>query len=286
MFFILAAQGFYLLLLERKILLKMIGLYGTVGILYLPWIPFLISQVSSVGQGYWIGTIGSRTHYEAILRILGGEGQNIVRPLLFWLSITLILVGLVQHVRQRSFEKPYILIWLWAVVPFVLATLPGLRINGLDLPFRPIFFWRYLIGAAVPLSLVIVHASQKLQSARILSLAVIIALSLVIDYLTLVRYPYGFKQVYEEKIVDQISNDEELVTVLPSFAEVLYYRDRFGLTNEMVVLPEGLVQSSGKSLLDAHVANGVVTIGDAPAGGYFELRPGPGVVKVESQSIK
>ena len=280
MFFTLFAQGLYLLIFERKILLRMIALYAVVGVLYLPWIPLLASQVTSVSQSYWIGGIDQRTHYEAILRILGGEHQNVFRPVLLWLSLTLILVGLIQHIRQKSFEKPYILIWFWAIVPFVLATLPGLKIDGFRLPFRPIFFWRYLIPAALPLTIVIVHAAQKLHvNSFKISITVVIVLSLAIDYLTILRYPTTFKQVYENEIIGQIKPGDKIVTVLPSFAEVLYYRNRFGLGNEMIVLPEGLIQHSGKSLLDAYVENGVVTIGDYPPGTYWELRPGPRVQK-------
>lgn len=281
MFFTVAAQGLFILLFDRRILLKMIGVYFAVGVLYLPWIPFLFSQVTSVGESYWISPIGNRTHYEALLRILGGEQPNVLQIWLFRFSFILVLAGLIQHLRQKSFEKPYILIWLWAIVPFVLATLPGFKIDGFQFPFRPIFYWRYLIGAAVPLSLVIVHASQKLPRVRMFAVFVVIVLSLIVDLWTLGRYTYGFKQVYETDIVGEINKGDKIVTILPSFAESLYYRNYFGLENEVIVLPEGLVQFSGKSLLDAYVANGVVTIADAPESGYFELRQGPSIRRME-----
>src|SRR3990167_6685533 len=132
MFFILAVQGLYLVLFDRGILLKMIGVYFVVGVLYLPWIPFLLGQLNSVAGYYWIGGIDRRTHYEAFLRILGGENKNAIRPLIFAVSIILLVVGLIQHVANKPekgsgqhFEKPYLLTWLWAIVPFILATLPG-----------------------------------------------------------------------------------------------------------------------------------------------------------------
>ena len=279
MFFILAAQGIYLLLFDRKILLKMIGLYIVVAILYLPWIPFLAGQVKSAGQNYWIGAIDQRTHFEAILRILGGEYKNAFRPWLFGLSVGLLAVGLIQHALRHKFEKPYLLIWLWAIVPFILASLPGLAIDGFKLPFRPIFFWRYLIGAAVPLAIVMVHTSEKLPKYLfITSITTIIILSIVIDALTFGRYPYTFRQLYQNDILPKISSEDKIVTVLPSFAEVTYYRQHFGIKNDLVVLPEGLVQFSGKSLLDAYVENQIVTIDEAPSGNYFELRPGPSLV--------
>ncbi|KKS04239.1 hypothetical protein A2W45_01820 [Candidatus Curtissbacteria bacterium RIFCSPHIGHO2_12_41_11] len=279
MFFILAAQGLYLILFDRKILLKVIGLYIVVAILYLPWIPFLAGQVKSAGQNYWIGAIDQRTHFEAILRIFGGEFKNAFRPFLFSLSVALLVIGLIQHALRHKFEKPYLLIWLWATVPFILASLPGLAIDGLKLPFRPIFFWRYLIGAAVPLAIVMVHTSEKLPKYLfVISIAAIIALSIIIDALTFSRYPYTFRQAYQQKILPKISSQDKIVTVLPSFAEVAYYRQRFGIKNDLIVLPEGLVQFSGKSLLDAYVENQIVTIDEAPSGNYFELRPGPSLV--------
>ena len=280
MFFTLLAQGLYILLFARKILLKIIGLYAIVGLLYLPWMPFLFGQLKSVGGDYWIGTIDGRTHYEAVLRILSGEHENPFRFWLFGLSVLLILFGLVQRIKQKTFGGLYILIWFWAVVPFVLATLSGLTVDGFKLPFRPIFFWRYLIPASVPLAMIILQPLITLRvRLRALILVILIALSLTIDYLTLTRYPYTFRQVYEEKVLPEIASGDKIVTVLPSFAEVLYYRDYFDLKNELIVLSEGLVQFSGKSLLDAYIENGVARIDDEPNGRYFELRPGPSIVK-------
>jgi len=278
MFFILAAQGIYVLFYDRQILLRMIGAYLVVGILYLPWVPFLAGQLNSVAGDYWIGGIDQRTHYEALLRILGGEHQNAIRPWLFGLSIGLLIVGIGQHILRHKFEKPYLLTWLWAVVPFILASVPGLKIGEFSLPFRPIFFWRYLIGSSVPLAMVMVHTSQKFPKYLMwAAVGSLIVLSLAVDVTTIQKYPYGFKQVYKEKILGAVKPDDTLITVLPSFAEVLYYRNRFGLKNELAILPEGLVQFSGKSLLDAYAAKGIVRIDDYPKGRYYELRPGPSI---------
>lgn len=282
MFFILAAQGIYILLFDRGILLRMIGAYFVVMLLYLPWIPFLLGQLSSVAGDYWIGGIDRRTHFEALLRILGGEHQNAIRSWLFGLSVGLLLIGILQHILRHKFEKPYLLTWLWAVVPFILASLPGLAIDGIKLPFRPIFFWRYLIGSSVPLSMIMVHTAQKFPKYLMWSaVGGLVLLSVLIDISTFTRTTYGFREVYKEKVVGDIKSDDSIVTVLPSFAEVLYYKNRYGLENKLVVLPEGLVQFSGKSLLDAYEGNGTVRIDDSPQGRYYELRPGPSVRRTE-----
>ena len=272
MFFILCAEGLYLLLFDRKILFKVTFLYLIDAILYLPWLKALLSQLASVNSSYWIGSIDwKRTHYEALLRILGGENPNILRDLLFPLSIILLVVGILQHVLRKKFEKPYLLIWLWAVVPFVLATLPGLKIGGFHFPFRPIFFWRYLLGSSVPFAMLMVHSSQKLPKYLMVgSVCVILILSFAIDLLTFTSEPYSFREAYREKIVGKINQSDSIVTILPSFAEVIYYRDRNNIKNPIIVLNEGLVQFSGKSLLDTYSADKIVTVGELPNGSYFD----------------
>ena len=124
--------------------------------------------------------------------------------------------------------------------------------------------------------MVMVHSAQKFPKYLMWgSVGILLLLSLVIDFWTFASYPYGFKQVYANQVIPQIRQDDKIVTVLPSFAEVLYYRNRNQLGNDLIILPEGLVQFSGKSLLDAYVSNEVVKIADVPEGRYFEMRPGP-----------
>lgn len=274
MFFTLAAEVFYVLLFDRKIFLKMLGLGTICGVLYLPWIPFLVKQVTSAGTSFWINPVNGRTHFEAFLRILAGEEDNIFKLPLFAISVVLLFVGLYQHTIRRQFEKPYVLIWLWAIVPFVLATLPGLAIDGFKFPLRPLFFWRYLIGAAVPLSMLMVHSAQKLPTAIFkISISSVILLALFIDFRTFFSSPPSFREVYKNEIVEKIAADDRIVTVLPSFAEVVYYRDRNGIGNPITVLPEGLVQFSGKALLDTYVENGLVTLEATPSGRIFQMTP-------------
>lgn len=279
MFFILAAQGLYLILFDRKIFLKMMAAYVAVFVLFAFWIPFLIGQLQSAGGSYWISPIDwQNTHFDAFRRIFGGEKDNYYQLYLYRFSVLLCLVGFLQHVWKRAFEKPYLLIWLWAIVPFVLATLPGLQIDGFKVPFRPIFFWRYLIPAAVPLSIILAYATVKLpRYLYLIPIVIVIATATFIDYNTFFSSPTNFKQAYFEKVMPNIRPSDKIVTTLPSFAEVFYYRNRNGLKNDFIVLPEGLVQYSGKSLLDAYVAGGVVKIADHPKGRYWQLTPGPSV---------
>lgn len=287
MVFILGAEGLFLLLFDRKIFWRMMGLYTIVGILFLPWLKVLVGQIASVGSSYWIPPINFKhTYFDAFERILGGESQSIWRTVLFSLSLMLLVVGIFQHLVKKRFEKPYLMVWLWAIVPFALASLPGLSVGGLKLPFRPIFFWRYLIGASVPLSMAIVLASQNLpRQAFKVAIAAVIILSVLIDGFTFASQPRGFREEYQDKVIGKIASHDTIVTVLPSFAEVAYYRDRYNLTNKLVVLPEGLVQSSGKSLLDTYVLNGSVTLSGKIGTKAYLMTPGP-TVEIKSNGIQ
>ncbi len=277
MLFILGAEGLYLLLFDRKIFWRMIGLYTIVGLLFLPWLKVLLGQIASVGSSYWIPPINfKQTYFDAFERILGGESQSIWRTVLFSISLILLTAGVFQHLIKRKFEKPYLMVWLWAVVPFFLASLPGLAFDGVKLPFRPIFFWRYLIGASIPLSMVMVQASQSLSRQLFkICIGIIVVLSVVIDSFTFASQPRDFRDEFNEKIVRKISNNDTIVTVLPSFAEVIYYKERNNLSNRLVVLPEGLVQFSGKSLLDTYVLDSKVSLSDNIGGKVFLMSPGP-----------
>lgn len=300
MFFILGAQGLYLLLFDRKIFVRMMMLYAVCGLLFLPWIPLLYGQLTSVKSSYWIAPIEFwnpakslvpyGTHSDTFLRILGGEGQSVFRDILYPVSLLLLAAGLIGHALRdpeknsgQRFEKEYVLIWLWAIVPIIIATLPGLKIGEVQLPFRPIFFWRYLIGSSIPLAMVLVHSGMKLpKSVAYISLGLVAILCVLINLQTFSKSPYSFREAYRQEVVGKINSSDKIVTILPSFAEVLYYRERLGFQNDLIVLNEGLVQFSGKSLLDAYEANMVVTVGKAPQGNYFEaLREDGGQINVK-----
>ena len=67
---------------------------------------------------------------------------------------------------------------------------------------------------------------------------------------------------------------DTIFTFLPSFAEVAYYnKDQL----KIIVSEEGLVQFSGKSLLDALVQQGRAEIGKPPSGRFWLVEPGPKV---------
>jgi hypothetical protein len=73
-------------------------------------------------------------------------------------------------------------------------------------------------------------------------------------------------------IHDQSSSSDIIFTFLPSFAEVAYYNKG---QLKIIVSKTGLVQFSGKSLLDIFVSQNRAEIGDSPSQRYWQVEPGP-----------
>jgi len=95
------------------------------------------------------------------------------------------------------------------------------------------------------------------------------------DYRIFDRFPRSMREELRAAFAGNQPPSEEapVFTYLPSFAEVYYYT---GQRAPVKVSPLGLVQFSGKSLLDKHVEKGLVEIIDPVEGqAYWEFDQGP-----------
>ena len=80
----------------------------------------------------------------------------------------------------------------------------------------------------------------------------------------------AFAAIYKESY-----SSDDIFTFLPSFAEAAYYnKGRL----KIIVSEKGLVQFSGKSLLDAFVKQGRAEIGQPPKGRRWQIEPGPKII--------
>lgn len=264
MWFILAGQGFYWLMIDRKQFWRVLAVYGGILLTQLPWLPVLLSQVGSVAADYWIAPIDKRTHGEFFLRVAGGDypmPQQMVAAggILMLLGLSLITV----RWREKKYPEGYIFLWMWLGIPILIPTLLSL--------YRPVFFYRYLIFSAIPILIISLwglYAVKKWLAYG--GGAFLAAVYLWINVLGFQRYPYTMREEIDKVIAEKPA---KIVTVLPAFAEVMYYtRGRA----EVQVLPVGIVQFSGKSLLDAFVRMERVKIEEpGEAESYWLIEPGP-----------
>lgn len=270
--FILASHAFYLLIFERKQLLEMLPSALGILLVQLPWLPTLIGQSSSVKGSYWIGPINSQTHWEFFYRITGGDIPSLVQKPIAYLIGGILLFDLVSRVLKNNFPKHYKFLITWLLVPTIIPTL-------LSIFIMPVFFYRYLIFSSIPVLILTVEACMHLPKKVLFTLVgIILAAELFVDYKIFSQYPHTMREEVIKLYQTKKPGTDPVYTVLPSFAEVIYY---IGDKDKVYVLPEGLIQFSGKSLLDAYVRLGKTEIVN-PNPPYWLLEPGPKTKHVEN----
>lgn len=278
LWFIFASHGVYWLVIERKQIKRVLMAYMGILVAQLPWVPSLFSQVSSVADNYWIGPIGNRTHWEFFIRVTGGDHGTPQQMFTVFTFILLLIISLVAiKWRRKSIPKQYLFLWFWLLIPVIIPSLISL--------YRPVFFYRYLIFSSIPIVLISLWGVFNLKNWLGWGVTgFILALYLSIDLLSFSRFPYTMREEVNS-VFEQIGDDQtEIYTVLPSFAETMYYA---GNRAKVSVLPLGLVQFSGKSLLDSYERQGIVEVKEAPIGkNYWLFEPGPKSELIPAKSSK
>lgn len=270
MWFILASHGVYWLAVDRRQFKQVFLSYLFIFLVQLPWIPTLFAQVKTVAGDYWIGGMNSRTHAEYFMRIAAGDivtpWQNMLSKLMF--AALLISPVLVFIKNKRQLPRPYLFLWSWLVVPILIPTLMSF--------ITPVFFYRYLVFTSVPIILIVAWGLSTVKKELLYGLgALLLVFYIKTDYRIFDRYPRSMREELGAAFESQIAPSEAVpvFTYLPSFAEVYYYTHQQA---PVKVVPLGLVQFSGKSLLDKYVEKGVVEIVEPSAEQtYWEFKQGP-----------
>jgi len=271
--FILAGHAVYLLVSERKKILPMLPSALAILAAQLPWLPTLFGQVGSVKGDYWIGAINERTHLEFFLRVVGGDLTTKWQTPLAYLFAIIILANLIYRLIKKNLPPHYLFTLSWLLTPVILPTLISLAV-------MPVFFYRYLIFSAIPLSILLVGSLRSFTTslstnklALILAVLAVLYLQLQVDLKIWQQHPRSMREASNELNLLKPPGDnlEPVYTVLPAFAEVMYYT---APNHQVLVTSEGLVQFSGKSLLDAYVRLGYTQIVDPPTTeSYWFLTP-------------
>lgn len=262
--FILASHGVYLFLFERNRIKSLLPSALGILLVQLPWLPTLLGQTSSVSGSYWIGPMNRYTHWEFLYRVAGGDITSTwQKPLGFVLGVVP-LVHLVYTLWRGKVSPAHRFLLTWLLVPTIIPT-------AISLVMFPVFFYRYLIFSAIPLILLFVYAlSQLPQKLMFITFATVALMYLIIDFKIWRQHPRSMREATAELYQVKQKGVGPVYTVLPAFAEVMYYTSPY---DEIIVSPEGLVQFSGKSLLDAYVRLGLTSIKAPPEKGYYYLSP-------------
>jgi uncharacterized membrane protein len=262
MWFVILAQGIYVFIFDRVHLKRLIPLFLGVFFFYLPWLPVFFQQSKEVAQGYWIPKMGRRTHLDTFVRLIAAQETGGVANLLVFLHLLTFLVAIAFWLKKpRSISPKAGLLLLWFFTPILAPTLISIH--------KPIYFYRYLVFVSIPLALFV---SSSLFNRRIpIVIVIFIILNLALDSKIFTKHPFSMREIFS-LIHDQSSSSDIIFTFLPSFAEVAYYNKG---QLKIIVSKTGLVQFSGKSLLDIFVSQNRAEIGDSPSQRYWQVEPGP-----------
>jgi uncharacterized membrane protein len=137
----------YLIVIYRKRIFqkKIILTYVLAVVLFLPWVPSLLSQTKSVESGFWIAAVSfeSVSSYwsQALVYRDASDVTGWLLPLLSIASIILLTFA----VKYRQKMK---LLLIMAIIPFVSLILLSMP------PLTPLFIPRYILFAIVSISLI------------------------------------------------------------------------------------------------------------------------------------
>lgn len=255
MWFIIAVHGLTWLWWYRQQVWRYLLVWGGLIAAQLPWIPTILSQVTSVKNNYWIGQIDRWTHWEWFVVVAGGDTDQPQRMFVVWTILLLLMASpVLVRWRYRKWPKAYLYLWLWLLVPVVIPTV-------ISVVFKPVFFYRYLIFSSMPMLLIVTWGLAAVRkSIAFGGVAFLLAFYVTINGLNFFRFPVSMREKLE-KVFASNKEAKMLVTELLPFPEVMYYnRDRLPVR----VTRERIRQDYGKALLDAYVRRQLVTVGEAP----------------------
>ena len=193
-------------------------------VLYIPWMPSLLRQLTQVHGSYWIPQVNSNVFINA----LGYYAY--ANDVIICLVATIILIVLLYIYTKDSEgidEKERFLVLSGAGV--YLGTI--LLSIIISVVFKPILMVRYLLPATAVMWLAISIIFAKIKNRRMFMIsAALIAILLVVGIATTVAtndemYKNGVQQ---KEILDNITNDPNSMLIIPSQNMIMYFFDYAG----------------------------------------------------------
>jgi hypothetical protein len=180
--FSIVAQGLYALYviyknrewknpLKDNALVNLFMAGGFAAVLYLPWLPSLLEQLSRVQGGYWIPPMDRWSVPSTIWKITMG-GQGVGHNLLI-VGVIVALLMLWYFIRKIKDKEKWLVV-LGLVIPFLAAVLLSLRSD--------IYLDRYFVFASLFMSIMAAGALYSIPNMNYRRVAIILFAFLSIYY--------------------------------------------------------------------------------------------------------
>jgi uncharacterized membrane protein len=241
MAFVLIAQGIYLFL-TKQVIQAIFGL-SAIGLLYLPWIPVLLTQFSHSGA-MWMYPING-TLVSAVLGnlYLGYEGTpGILWPLMQLLTVLFSIAALLVW-RKKALRKQALLFFCWIFIPLCIVLSISL--------FKPIYVHRYVIFVTVGELFLVTFALTLIHDSRLrmnITIVLIGATILFNFYAPAMHRKLPIRETFT-KVIPLLAPTDVVVAQTPLvYYETLYYTpvtNRVFLYNPQRQEPPRYVGSGG-----------------------------------------
>lgn len=166
---------------KRKKFLKQLLPFVAIGVGYLPWLPFMYSQVARVqGAGFWLSVPKITEVWELVLRLgTGGVERK------WWLPVRVIVILILGLKEWKKVGRR----WLGLLVIFLMPVLLSYLVSYL---VTPIFYDRYLLSVAVGMVVLLVLGTKKR------GVVLLLLLGLIYGYQSWSQFTHPNKRPFKE----------------------------------------------------------------------------------------
>lgn len=116
---------------------------GLAALLFLPWVPVVLAQMSRVGAGFWIPPTTLETPASTFMQFVAFSSSHTFG----WISgalLTLFVIGAAHvYLSRKALRKQIGLLLLWVLIPLTIVILLSI--------VQPIYYDRYFVYCAVAL---------------------------------------------------------------------------------------------------------------------------------------
>lgn len=195
----------YIIFRNRQLLKKYLISACCAILCYLPWVPFLLGQLSQVHEGYWISPLSVDGLRDIVLYVFSPGYLNFdFIPVILSVLLGLLLIIMSLIVVIKGNKDVFIKIGL---LTFILVPLSGIIISFLD---TPIYIYKYIIPVLGIFWLSISLILSKVENNNLFTLAVLFLLVIGLfncacfieqqttDYENNLRYYDTFNRVVSE----------------------------------------------------------------------------------------
>jgi mannosyltransferase len=214
-FFILFIQGLIILLYKRNKLIIFLKNNIILFILYLPWIPVIISQFIKVNKSFWILKPNILSLYNTILEFSGGK-------ILFYIFMTIIFISFILIIFKKKINYRLIFIICWFIIPIIILFI-------ISVTFKPVYLTRYTLYCSLPYFILIGYSINNISKSKIIKwgiISIIIFLSLINIF---AQYKENPKEDWENVVylIKEKYNNEQII-IQPNYEiyPFLYYFDK------------------------------------------------------------